>query len=103
MNEWNIPPLLQAVATIVLAAPPFLTHRELSKIQEENPKILNDAGIEYIDWWLKCITGVYRLAFLSHGDQLPPYPRYLFRAFIITYATIIASAITIIIAELFIK
>lgn len=103
MNEWIIPPFLQAVATIVLAATPFLTHRELSKIQKENPKILNDVGIEYIDWWFKCIAGVYRLAFLPHGHQLPSYPRYLFRVFIITYATLIASAIAIIIAGQFIK
>lgn len=44
----------------------LLANRELHKMQSDSPQLLREVGIERIDWWLRCIAGVYRLAF---GDQ----------------------------------
>jgi len=67
---------LAGLAALALWA---LAHRELVRLEAEDPLILRTAGIQHIDWWFRCVVGVFKLAFGSVGSSLATRRRRLFQ------------------------
>lgn len=70
---------------IVGVASTFLANRALHKMQSDSPQVLLEAGITRIDWWFRCIAGVYRLAFGAPRRGLPVKRRLIFSTLCIAY------------------
>lgn len=81
--------ILDAVG-IFLVLSAFVTviyvDRRLRRLRTEDPQLLADAGIERIDWWWKCIVGIFKLGFLPVGARLPRLDRAAFRAVGVIYS-----------------
>lgn len=75
-------------------------HRELSKMKANSPDVLARVGIVQIDWWWKCIRGVYRLGFSSAGDGLPMRTKMTFISVIFTYVWISVFSIFVLLTDL---
>lgn len=63
----------------------LLATRELRRMQLDSPQLLNEVGIERIDWWFRCIAGVYMLAFGSRRRKVSSKRRLIFSTLCITY------------------
>lgn len=74
----------------------LLAHRELRNLKSNYPELLLKAGIVRIDWWWKCLRGMYRLGFHSIGGELSTYTRTMFKGVIFTYAWLLAVSAVII-------
>ena len=59
-------------------------HLELRSLVHEQSAATQDAGIDTVDWWFRCIRGTWRLAFGTARLKLSPVKRRLFQAFVIS-------------------
>lgn len=59
----------------------LLVHRELVRLLARDPRSLQAVGIEEINWWYRCVRGLFVLAFSEAGDGLPAGSRRLFRVY----------------------
>lgn len=58
---------------------------ELRRMKLDSPQLLREVGIERVDWWFRCIAGVYRLAFGSPRRSMSTKRRLIFITLCVTY------------------
>lgn len=68
-------------------------NRRLKELKEREPSLLDGVGIKRIDWWGRCIIGIFRLGYVSSDTRLKPSDRVLFKGVILIYLIIIAGVI----------
>lgn len=77
-----------AVAFVVL-----YVNKRLKDLKLQEPSLIAGAGIERIDWWWKCIAGIFRLGFLSSDLRLRAFDKVMFRCVIVIYFIMAALAL----------
>lgn len=50
----------------------------LLKLQREQPGVLAGVGVVRVDWWFRCVIGVFKLAFSPAKTQIPRRMRVVF-------------------------
>lgn len=83
------------ILSVIGVAGVLLARHELSKLKKGNPEVLARAGIVEIDWWWRCIRGMFRLGFLQVGAGLRRRTRVIFMVVIFTYIWLIVFSIMI--------
>jgi hypothetical protein len=58
---------------------------ELRRMQTDSVQVLRGVGITRVDWWLRCIAGVYRLAFGQSRQCISTKRRMIFGALCVAY------------------
>ena len=81
--------LLIALISCVVGV--LVTHLRLIGIERATPELLLSVGIRRIDWWWGCVRGIYRLAFLAVGSELPRSTRVAFKFALATYPLVIVA------------
>ncbi|GAB2666714.1 hypothetical protein [Arenimonas aestuarii] len=64
---------------VALAIVQLFVHRALVRLADDEPGVMRRAGIRDIDWWFRCIRGLFLLAFGDVSQSLPVRTRVLFR------------------------
>jgi len=78
--------LLSVLATVNV----LFAHRALLRLSGTQPELLQAVGIRRIDWWPRCVLGVFRLAFTGAGRTLPLATRVHFQGVALTYVVLLA-------------
>jgi len=64
----------------------LIAHRTMLRLQRQSPDVMQRAGILRVDWWWRCLLGMFRLAFLDAGKSLDNSGRWVFRGIVFSYA-----------------
>jgi len=78
--------LLSVLATVNV----LFAHRALLRLSSTQPGLLQTVGIRRIDWWPRCVRGVFRLAFGGAGRSLRLATRVQFQGVAVTYVVLLA-------------
>lgn len=78
--------LLSVLATVNV----LFAHRALLRLASAQPDLLHAVGIRRIDWWPRCVRGIFRLAFTGAGRSLPLAARAQFQGVALTYVVLLA-------------
>ena len=77
--------LLIGLLASVAVASTLLATFELRRMLKYQTELMKEAGIKRVDWWFRCIAGVYLLAFSSLRNRLSLRQRALFAVLCLVY------------------
>jgi hypothetical protein len=78
----------------IVAASVLGTHLKLLKIERDSPETLRNAGILKIDWWFRCMFGVFLLAFRDVGAALPRETRIVLQTSVVSTSAFLLGIVS---------
>lgn len=78
------------VSALILS---LLCRNELKAVEKNFNDAYSSAGIVGIDWWWKCLRGIYLLGFTRKGGALSSRTRWIFKGFIVVYVLFVLTMV----------